>query len=220
MPVQQLPQVHDPVILRDPADRQYASRVENLGEGLVVVAQPTGLSEDQGFGQGTEVSVVWAEGVDVVAVLPTRILMAHTQGPLKLWSLAVIGSASLEQRRRAERVAANGAVTLRAPKGVATAPVPGKLVDISERALRCTVRAGSADGFLGSHNQVITEFGLGTTGFAIPGRVEFARATKQPTQWEDLVVLFDQPVAKADTLRKHLFTQELEAPGRDDAAQT
>ncbi|HEX2895888.1 MAG TPA: PilZ domain-containing protein [Marmoricola sp.] len=218
--MQQRPQVHDPVVLRDQADRGYASRVENLAEGLVVVAQPPGLPDD-GFVNGTELSVVWAESVDSVAVLPTRILAAHMQGPAKVWSLVVTGPASLEQRRRVERVDVSGPVTLRPPAGVATTAVDGGLVDLSEDALRCSVRTGSADGFLGSHNQVVAEFSVGTADFALPGRVEFVRATKHPTQWEELVVLFDQPVAKVDVLRKHLFAHEATEPrDRDDPGES
>lgn len=217
----QRPQVHDPVVLRDQADRRFASRVENLAEGLVVVAQPPDLPDEDAFTNGTELSVVWAETVDSVAVLPTRILAAHTQGPLKVWSLVVTGPASLEQRRRVERVDVSGPVTLQAPAGVATEAVYGGLVDLSEHALRCSVRTGSADGFLGSRSQVVAEFSVGTADFALPGRVEFVRATKHPTQWEELVVLFDQPVSKVDVLRKHLFAHEFaEPPAPDDPSES
>ena len=219
--MQQRPQVHDPVVLRDHADRRFESRVENLAEGLVVVAQPPGLPDDDGFVNGTELSVVWAESVDSVAVLPTQILAAHMQGPAKVWSLVVTGPASLEQRRRAERVDVSGPVTLRPPPGVATAAVDGGLIDLSEGALRCSIRTGSADGFLGSRNQVVAEFGVGTADFALPGRVEFVRATKHPTQWEELVVLFAQPVARVDVLRKHLFAQAATKPlDRDGSAES
>lgn len=204
--------VNDPVVLRDSAGRQYASRVENLGEGLVVVAQPAALPDEEAFLNGTELSVAWAESDDVVTVLPTRILATHGEGASRAWSLIVTGPALVEQRRRVERVAATGPVVLRSSGGSETAAVTGSLVDISEKAVRCYVRAGSADGFLSDRNEVVAEFRVGTENFAVPGRVEFVRATKHPTQFEELVVLFDEPVADVDALRKHLFAQEVHAP--------
>ena len=203
------PNIHDAVVLRDDAGRQYASRVENLGEGLVVVAQPAALAGEEAFPNGTELSVAWAEADELVTVLPTRILATHDAGTETLWSLIVTGPALNEHRRRVERVDATGPVVLRSPGGEETEAVTGNLVDVSEKAVRCSVRTGSADEFLSDRNQVVAEFGLGAATFAIPGRVEFARATKRPTELEEVVVLFDEPVADVDALRKHLFAHQV-----------
>jgi len=46
-------------MLRDHAGRQYASRVEDLAAGLVVVARPHDLP-DEALGAGTEVDVTWS----------------------------------------------------------------------------------------------------------------------------------------------------------------
>jgi c-di-GMP-binding flagellar brake protein YcgR len=208
--VEERPKVYDPVVLRDRAGRQYASRVENLGEGLVVVAQPRALPDEDAFVNGTEVDVAWAESDDAVSVLPTRILATHAQGPLQLWSLVVTGPVLVEQRRRVERVEATGPVVLRPPAGTKAAAVKGNLIDLSEKAVRCSVKTGSADGFLAGPSEVVAEFSVGTASFAVPGRVEFVRATKHPTLLEELVVVFDDPVAKVDALRKHLFAQEVQ----------
>jgi c-di-GMP-binding flagellar brake protein YcgR len=214
--VEERPNVFDPVVLRDQSGRQYASRVENLGEGLVVVAQPPGLTDEEAFPHGTDLGVAWAEADDSVTVLPTRVLATHAQGPLQLWSLVVTGPAVREQRRRVERVGATGPVTLRPPGARKTAAVPGSLIDISEQAVRCSVGTGSADRFLSDRNEVVAEFSVGTADFAIPGRVEFVRATKQPTRFEELVVLFDEPVAEVDALRKQIFAQEARTPTAPD----
>jgi hypothetical protein len=210
--VEQHPNVYDPVVLRDHADREFATRVEDLGERLVVVAQPPGLPADETFSNGTELSVAWADADGAVTVLPTRILAVHAEGRLQLWSLVVTGPAFTEQRRRVERVDAAGPVALRSPEGDESDAVTGSLIDASEKAIRCSVGAGSADRFLGHRNEVIAEFSLGTADFAVPGRVEFVRSTKRPTQFEDLVVVFDEPVADADALRKHLFAREVRTP--------
>lgn len=214
--MEQHPNIHDPVVLRDDADREYSSRVENLGERLVVVAQPHGLPADETFGNGSEIRVVWADSDGAVMVLPTRILAVHAVDTLPVWSLVVTGTALVEQRRRVERVDAAGPVALRSPEGNETNPVTGSLVDASEKAIRCSVKAGSADRFLRDRNEVIAEFRLGTAEFAVPGRVELVRATKLPTQFEDLIVVFDEPVADADALRKQLFTAEVRSPTSDE----
>jgi c-di-GMP-binding flagellar brake protein YcgR len=214
--VEERPEVYDPVVLRDQAGGQYASRVENLSEGLVVVAQPPALAEDEAFTHGTELSVTWADADDAVIVLPTKILAIHAGGELQLWSLAVTGPAVMEQRRQVERVEVTGPVVLRAPGDKKAPAVAGSMVDISEKAVRCSVGTGSADGFLGDHNEVIAEFSVGKTDFVVPGRVEFARATKHPTKFEELVVLFDEPVADVDALRKQIFAQEARTPADED----
>lgn len=200
------PNVNDPVVLRDHADREYPSRVEDLGEGLLVVARPHDLPADETFGRGTQLNVVWADADGVVTLLPTRIMAAHVEGSLQLWSLAVTGPAVREQRRRFVRVAATGPVTFRSAADE-TEVVTGSLVDVSEGAVRCTVRAGAADGFMGDRNQVIAEFRFGTVDFAAPGRVEFLRPTTHPAELEELVVVFDEQVA--DALRKQVFAQQV-----------
>lgn len=199
------PNVNDPVVLRDHADREYPSRVEDLGEGLLVVARPLDLPADEAFGRGTPMSVVWADDDGLVTLLPTRIMATHAEGTLPLWSLAVTGPAVREQRRRFVRVAASGPVTFRSADDE-TKVVTGSLVDVSEGAVRCTVGAGAADGFLAGSNEVIAEFRFGKVDFAAPGRVEFLRPTKHPAEFEELVVLFDEQVA--DALRKQVFAQQ------------
>lgn len=213
------PNLNDPVVLRDHADREYRSRVEDLGAGLLVVARPRDLPADEVFGSGMEVSVAWADSEGGVTVLPTRILSAHDDGPRRLWSLAVTGPPSTQQRRRFDRAAAAGPVTLRPAGGDKTSAVTGSLVDVGEGGVRCTVRAGSADAFLAGHNQVVAEFRFGTVDFAIPGRVEFLRPTTRPAELEDLVVVFDEPVAEADALREQALAAQASTPKQDEGAE-
>lgn len=213
------PNVNDPVVLRDHADREYRSRVEDLGDGLLVVARPHNLPADEAFDAGTEVSVTWADSGGGLTVLPTRLLAAHAEGTLRLWSLVVTGPAYTEQRRRFVRAAAAGPVALRPAGSNEADAVTGTLVDVSEGAIRCTVGAGAADGFLTGRSEVIAEFRFGTVDFAVPGRVEFLRPTAHPAQFEELVVVFDEPVADADALRKQIFAQQvrtLRARGEGD----
>jgi c-di-GMP-binding flagellar brake protein YcgR len=206
--VEQHPNINDPVVLRDHADREYRSRVEDLGVDLLVVARPHDLPGNEAFDPGTELSVAWADSDGAIKVLPTRILAAHAEGALRLWSLVVTGPASTQQRRRFVRVPASGPVALRRADEE-TDVVKGNLVDVSEGAVRCTVGVGAADAFLTGSSQVIAEFRFGASDFAVPGRVEFLRPTAHPAEFEDLVVVFDEPVAEADALRKQVFAQQV-----------
>jgi c-di-GMP-binding flagellar brake protein YcgR len=215
--VQERPEIDDPVVLRDAADREHASRVEDLGQGLVVVVQPHDLSADVTYGNGAEITVSWADENGDVITLPTKILAAHGDDAVQLWSLVVTGPAEMAQRRKFERVEVEGPVGLRPTGGEDDDVVPGELVDVSEAALRCGVETGSADRFLGADNHVVAEFRLGDDDFAVPGRVEFVRATKRPTEVEDLIVLFDEPVADAARLRKQLHVSAASASA--DASQ-
>jgi c-di-GMP-binding flagellar brake protein YcgR len=203
------PNINDPVVLRDQANREYLSRVEDLGVDLLVVARPHDVPVDEEFGSGTELSVAWSDSEGGVMVLPTRILTGYAEGTLRLWSLVVTGPATTQQRRQFVRVPASGPVTLRPTEGNASEPVKGTLLDVSEAAVRCTVGAGSADGFLTGQSAVVVEFRFGAAEFAIPGHVDFLRPTKHPAQYEELVVLFDEPVADADALRKQVFAQQV-----------
>lgn len=205
------PAIDDPVVLRDAADREYATRVDDLGQGLVVVVRPHDLPADEVFGNGTALTVSWADENGDITLLPTKILAAHGDDSVPLWSLVVTGPAEMAQRRRFERVDVEGEVVLRPVDGGEDDAVPGSLVDVSEGALRCGVETGKADRFLGAKNAVVAEFSLGKADFAVPGRVEFIRATKHPTEVEDLVVLFDEPVADAARLRKELHVSAVRA---------
>jgi c-di-GMP-binding flagellar brake protein YcgR len=198
--VERHPETGDPITLRDPAGREYVSRVQDLGNGLVVVARPRDLPPDDVLAAGTDVDVAWADADGVVTVLPTRILAAHAAGDLPVWSLAVTGPAFNEQRRRSDRVAAAGPVVVRAA-AAKRGGVNGALVDLSEGGVRCAVAAGTADQFLAGRADVVAEFRLGSVDFAIPGRVEFLRPTRHPAQLEEMVVVFDDPVPDAEELR-------------------
>jgi hypothetical protein len=86
--------------------------------------------------------------------------------------------------------------------------VTGSLIDVSEGGVRCAVEAGAADVFLTGSDQVIAEFRFGSAVYTIPGRAEFLRASARPAEFEELVVVFDEPVAAAEALRNEVFAQQ------------
>ncbi|MFL6024070.1 MAG: hypothetical protein ACJ72O_12090 [Marmoricola sp.] len=202
------PNVNDPIVLRDQTDREYRSRVEDVSVGLLVVARPLDLRADEPLGPGHEVNVVWADAAGVSTLLPTRILSAHAEGALDLWSVAVTGPAVRDQRRRFVRSPAVGSVVVRSATEESES-ISGTLIDLSEAALRCTIEAGAADGFLGSGDQVVAEFRFGSADFTVKGRLDFLRSTAHPAAFEEVVVLFDEPVGAGDALRKEIFAKEV-----------
>jgi hypothetical protein len=209
--VQLLPEVNDPVVLVDESQREYRSRAEDVRVGLVVVARPLDLRVDDPLGPGREVNVVWTDDDGVSTVLPTRILAAHAEGTLDLWSLAVTGPAVRQQRRQFVRSPAMGPVVLSVGDDEEADPVHGTLLDVSEAALRCLVEVGAADALLTSGDQVVAQFRYGNGDFAVPGRVEFLRASAHPSEVEQVVVVFDEPVTDGDDIRREIFAQEARA---------
>lgn len=202
------PEINARVVLRDD-ERAFLSRVEDVAPGVLTVARPHDLPVEHDYVPGAELLVTWScpRGI---AVLPTRLVDTHVEGSLPLWSMAVIGDGWTEQRRQFVRVEATGALTLRgrgeeAPIGT----VRANLVDVSEAALRCAVDPATAAQVLVEDAEVTAGFRLGDREFALPARVAFRRPGERPNGQAELVVLFDEPVADADALRKEVFAQQL-----------
>lgn len=202
------PDINDPVVLRDHADRSFHSRVEGFGPGVITVARPLDLPAGETPGPSIEMLLTWrcARGI---AVLPTRLLEALTEGGVQLWSMAITGDGWVEQRRRFVRVPASGPLTLRSSDDSSAAEVAtGHLLDVSEAALRCTVDASWADGIVADLG-VSASFRLGDRGFELPARIGFRRPSTRPAEHAVLVLVFDEPVRAADALRKEIYAQQL-----------
>lgn len=210
------PKLADPIVLRVAADREYRSRVVDLGVGLLVVAQAYDQPSELTPVSGSELTVVWTAPDGIARGLPTRMLNTSGDGADRRWSLAVTGPAQIELRRRTPRVIVHGPVAVRPATGAEDSdPVIGSLVDLSEHGVRFRVGVGEADTFLAGATDVIAEFALENTEFAIPGRAEFLRASSKPTELEELVVVFDEPVTDAEALREYIATHREAAPADD-----
>jgi hypothetical protein len=58
-------------------------------------------------------------------------------------------------------------------------------------------------------SHVVCRFRLAGTQFDIPGRVKSRTDDVAPPRLAHVVVLFDQPVAQADLLRRQVFAEQL-----------
>ncbi len=202
-----LPVVNELIVLRDSADRDYQSRVEDLGPAAMTVAQPLDLPVDHTLGPGSDLLALWncPRGI---AVLPLRITDAYAEHGLRLWTAAMTGPGWVEQRRRFVRIPASGPVRLHSlVAGPAPEPVPAKLVEISEGALRCTIR-DDALAQLGDPGPVLAVFRYGDTEFSISSHINVRRAEAHRDDPIQVVIEFDEPVRDADALRKLIFTQQ------------
>jgi len=106
-----LPDVGDPVAIRDEQGRTYRSRVEDIDADIITVAQPVDLPVLEPFVEGDELLLTWtrAEGV---AVLAAHLAATRTERTIRLWDLLPTGQSWTEQRREHVRVPAGGVVTV------------------------------------------------------------------------------------------------------------
>lgn len=202
-----LPVVNELIVLRDHDEREYQSRVEDLRTGAMTVAQPLDLPVGHTLGPGSDLLATWhcPRGI---AVLPIRLTAVYAEHALRLWSAIITGPGWVEQRRRFVRIPASGPVRLHPVGGEeGAAPVPARLIEISEGALRCTISAEALTG-LGEPGPVVADFGFGDEIFAIPGQIRYQRTGVHPDDPMQLVVEFDEPVRDADALRKLIFAQQ------------
>jgi hypothetical protein len=215
------PDINDPIVLHDADDRAYQSRVEDVGPGRLTIARPFGLVAEQPVDLGAEFSVGWTSWRGI-AFLPAQLIQTRTEGALRLWDLAITGSAWSEQRRDYVRILATGPVTLR-PRTEPSAEtgtdpesdgVPGSLVDVSEAALCCTVDARATSDVLVVGSDASVAFRLGSEDFDLPGSVILRRPSNRSVSLAELVVRFGETGKAADRLRREIFAQQLGARRR------
>lgn len=221
----ELPEVGDPVAIRDEDGRTYRSRVEDIDADVITVAQPVDLPVLEPFVEGDELLLTWtrAEGV---AVLAAHLAATRTERTIRLWDLLPTGQAWTEQRREHVRVPVGGAVTVQvvaetdrtdgedAAKDSDGDPEPpqplkGQLVDISEAALRCALTPGQGDEALVEGIAVITRFAVRDGEFEIPG-VIYRRQEGERPEPTRLIIRFEHSERVADALRKQVFAVQLE----------
>jgi hypothetical protein len=217
-----LPEVGDPVAIRDEQGRTYRSRVEDIDADVITVAQPVDLPVLEPYVEGDELLLTWtrAEGV---AVLAAHLAATRTERTIRLWDLLPTGQAWTEQRREHVRVPAGGMMTVRAIVEETSAdsdgagdepaeppqPLKAQLVDVSEAALRCSLTPGQDDGGLAEGVPVSTRFSVRGNEFEIPGVIHRRHEGERPEPTR-LIVLFEHSERVADALRKEVFAVQLE----------
>lgn len=163
--------------------------------GQLVVNAPA-LSADG------ELRLSWA-GPHGLTTLPARV---HTAGSERC-VLTPSGRPHVDQRRAYFRVGVDRPMGLRpmtlrvATSAKVNALVSGRLVDVSEAALQCSLPDGTA---LPEGTRVLSYFTLQGSEFAVPGRVVSRERQR-------VVVRFEHDRREADALRGRVFAAELAA---------
>jgi hypothetical protein len=203
-----LPKVDDPIVLRDAAGRAHLSRVEDADADILTVVRPTSATKDPDrveLGDELELSWISPRGVGVVDVYVAEEFFKST-GPL--WQIEVLSDPSFLQRREHVRVAVEAPMTLQA-KGVRAELIAADLIDVGESALRCAVQDRALDPVLVEGVAVTTHFALGEVDFEIAGTVLMCRPAATPEDVPEIVVSFEHSADSQDTLRHHVFAQQL-----------
>jgi hypothetical protein len=218
MPV--LPAVNALVAVRED-DREYRSRVEDVYADTVVLARPMDLPLGHRFSVGAELMITWT-GERGVFVLPGRLAEQQSEGLVNLWTVQVTGQGWVEQRRAYVRAKVAGPVQLEfpavgqqlteaevTPEGGEARLMRGQLVDLSEAALRCVVPFDSVLGGSDVGAVITARLVLDATEFALPSTLQRAQPNVLRPELREVVLLFDQPVWRADELRRIVYTLQL-----------
>lgn len=204
------PQVHCLVTLTDQLGRQYRSRIEDVGDGLLVLARPLDLPVEHEFGVGAPVLVSWSDPAGIVEA-DTELLDSQLPGRLGCWLVRELGPYRIQQRRQFVRVPVPGLArisVLAARSGQPGPPLTARLVTLSEAAVRCALPAEQALG-IGLGDPVSVEFALSGNEFELAASVLKLQPARHEDRVLELVLLFELDESTAAELRRLVFAEQL-----------
>ena len=204
-----MPGVHRLVTITDLDGREFCSRVEDVGDGTLLLARPLTLPLEHQFEIGQPLLVSWPdpEGLTLATV---TLLETQAREHLGLW-LTAVTDLRRQQRRQFVRVRALGPIELVAPAGNPGEPFPhvaGHLLDVSEAALRCTLRTTDAEALL-SRPGLVASFELAEVRFTVPVTMLRTEPSRKDDQSTDCVLTFDIDDRDASELRRRVFAEQL-----------
>lgn len=203
-----LPVIHRLVTVCDVDGRRFASRIEDLADGVMVLARPLTLPLEHEFEVGRLLFISWPDP-DGLTEATGKLIGARKRGSVGLWVVQQVGPLSRTQRRRYVRVPALGTIEIVAT-GEPGAPFPhlaGHLIDVSEAAIRCALRADDARQ-LAPSMELTVGFDLGDKRFTLAATVLRAEPTRDEDEIE-LVLIFDIDDNDASELRRLIFAEQL-----------
>ncbi len=204
------PQVHCLVTLTDQLGRQYRSRIEDVGDGLLVLARPLDLPVEHEFGLGAPVLVSWSDPAGVIEA-DTELLDSQLPGRLGCWLVRELGPYRVQQRRQFVRVPVPGLAritVLDAQSGQPRAPLTARLVTLSEAAVRCALPAEQAVG-IGPNDPVSVKFAVSGNEFELAASVLKLQPARHEDRVLELVLLFELDESTAAELRRLVFAEQL-----------
>ena len=210
MGVSTTPQVHCLVTLTDQLGRQYRSRIEDVDDGMLVLARPLDLPVEHEFGVGAPVLVSWSDPAGIIEV-DTELLDSQLPGRLGCWLVGELGPYRIQQRRQFVRVPVPGLArfsVLDPESGLAGTPLTARLVTLSEAALRCALPAEQATG-IELDDPVSVEFAVCGTEFQLAASVLKREPSRRENGVLELVLLFEVDESAAAELRRLVFAEQL-----------
>ncbi|MGI8666385.1 MAG: PilZ domain-containing protein [Jatrophihabitans sp.] len=209
--------------IADLEGRAFRSRIEDVAGDCLVLARPLNLPVEHEFGIGETVLLSWPDPGGITSAT-TELIESTLRGPLGLWTVRVIGDYRREQRRRFVRVPLAGPVRLvpvvgegeaagsAGPAGPAclagSVPVAGQLLDISEAALRCAVRADAVGG-LTIEAEALVDFTLAHQDFSFTATVMKLQPDRRDQEAIEVVLVFEIGEEQAALLRRAVFAEQL-----------
>ena len=190
-----------PVLIRvgNQHDREYTSRIEDVGTDAITINSPAGASAALLASGSREVDLSWLSPRGRYE--QRYVVVEHASGAQKQWRLRPLRRAVLIQRRRYVRVAAQVPVRV----VVEGLEVPGLTVDVSEGGFRVRLP-----------RQVIPELAY-TTVIAKIGGVQVAvsgyvlRTSDAPPDRTDAVIAFDAGTGEVEAIRRFVLNAQLRA---------
>jgi c-di-GMP-binding flagellar brake protein YcgR len=201
-----MPPVHRLVTITDSDGREYRSRVEDVGDGTLVFARPLTLPVEHEFAVGQPLLASWPDP-DGLVLATVTLIQTRAREHLGLWVTAV-EDLRRQQRRQYVRVPALGPIELRPTEPVVADGVAGQLLDVSEAALRCALRAADAQA-AASAPALLASFTLADTRFAVPATMLRAEPSRKDDQLAECVLTFDIDEREAAELRRRVFAEQL-----------
>jgi hypothetical protein len=200
-----LPQIGDPIALRDAGGLIYASRVEGIDDDEIAVARPADLRAALAYDIGLELELIWTESTGI-HVLPTQLAGTAVDNHIRLWNLAVTGEAWTEQRRNYVRVPLSGRIVLTPKQLLAGAgePIEATFIDVSEVAMQCGVDLPQNDPRIAVGQNMVCRFTIAGEDFDVDGTVTIVRPGAS-ARGSRIVVQFGPSRTASDALRKHVF---------------
>ena len=204
-----MPAIHRLVTITDQDGREYRSRVEDVGDGMLTLARPLTLPLEHEFQLGQPLLASWPDP-DGLTVATVRLTGTRTREHLGLWVTAVL-ELHRQQRRQFVRVPALGPIELMAVGTESGQPFPhvaGQLLDVSEAGLRCVLRSSDADLLAGAPD-LLAGFALAGTRFTMPAAMLRIEPSRKDDQLTECVLTFEVDERESAELRRLVFAEQL-----------
>ncbi|WGL53498.1 PilZ domain-containing protein [Nocardioides sp. BP30] len=196
------PDVNQPVLLRGESG-EFASRVEGITEGALILARPFGLPLDTDLDIGRPFEVQWTSAVGLYAQ-SVRVTERAIDGKVRIWHAEPISKVRVTNRRAHVRVS----VALPLILEYGEEKFEASLLDVSEAALRCQMPQPLPTPEEGEEPSLRAHFNLGGAEFALDG--DLFRSTPKRDITE-LVITLPPDERTRSALRRAVFAEQIRA---------